>query len=74
MGRGYCWFDTGLPQALLDAGNFVSVVQQRQSQAICCPEEIAFMNGWIKAEDLLQTASKLSNDYGRYLEQIAKES
>ena len=75
MGRGYCWFDAGLYSSLLEASNFVSVLQNRQRQAICCPEEIAYVNGWITANDLLQLAAQLSkNEYGEYLKQLAEES
>lgn len=74
MGRGFCWFDTGQFDSLLEAANFVSAVQKRQGFSICCPEEIAYKNGWISAEDLLKLSDGLSkNDYGFYLKQILNE-
>ncbi|MCB1557183.1 MAG: glucose-1-phosphate thymidylyltransferase RfbA [Alphaproteobacteria bacterium] len=75
MGRGYSWFDTGLHSSLLSAGQFVETLQTRQGQAIACPEEIAFYNGWISADDVLKIAEDLSkNDYGAYLRDIVRES
>ncbi len=72
MGRGFAWLDTGTPEALLDASNFIQVVQERQGQQICCPEEVAFNMGYITREQLLETASQLGKTrYGRYLREIA---
>jgi glucose-1-phosphate thymidylyltransferase len=74
MGRGYCWFDTGLFSSLLEAGQFIQTIQKRQGQAVCCPEEIAFHQGWISRSDLLDQAKSLSkNEYGEYLKDIASE-
>ena len=68
MGRGFCWFDTGTHESMLDAAEFVMTVQKRQGLQISCPEEIAFAAGWIDAEQLLRLAAPLQkNDYGRYL-------
>jgi glucose-1-phosphate thymidylyltransferase len=68
MGRGYAWLDTGTHGSLLDAGNFVRTIQQRQGQQIGCPEEIAHEQGWITREDLLNQAERYKkNSYGRYL-------
>jgi glucose-1-phosphate thymidylyltransferase len=68
MGRGFAWLDTGTHESLLDAGNFVATLQKRQGQMIACPEEIAFANGWIDAEDVARLAAPLAkSDYGRYL-------
>nr|WP_299697890.1 glucose-1-phosphate thymidylyltransferase RfbA [Hydrocarboniphaga sp.] len=72
MGRGFAWLDTGTPEALLDASNFIQVVQERQGQQICCPEEVAFNMGYISRDDLLETAHQLGKTrYGRYLREIA---
>jgi len=68
MGRGYAWLDTGTHESLLDAGNFVRTIEQRQGQQIGCPEEIAFQKGWITRDDLNREATKYAkNEYGRYL-------
>jgi glucose-1-phosphate thymidylyltransferase len=68
MGRGYGWFDTGTHDSLLEAGNFVQTIQNRQGLQIACLEEIAYNSGWIDAERILKLAEPLrKNDYGRYL-------
>ena len=69
MGRGYAWLDTGTHGSLLDAGNFVRTLENRQGMQVGCPEEIAFNKGWISAELVLKIASKYGkNSYGRYLQ------
>ena len=68
MGRGYCWFDTGTHDSLLEAAEFVRTIERRQDLQIACPEEIAYKSGWIAAEQLARLAESLSkNGYGRYL-------
>ncbi|AEI96534.1 glucose-1-phosphate thymidylyltransferase RfbA [Roseobacter litoralis] len=68
MGRGYAWLDTGTHHSLLDAGNFVRTIEQRQGQQIGCLEEIAFDLGWITRADLDREAAKYAkNTYGTYL-------
>lgn len=68
MGRGFAWLDTGTHASLLDAGNFVRTLENRQGLQTGCPEEIAFNAGWIGAEQLREHAAKFSkNDYGAYL-------
>lgn len=68
MGRGFAWLDTGTHESLLDAGNFVRTLENRQGLQTGCPEEIAFEAGWITEAELRQRAEKFSkNDYGRYL-------
>jgi len=70
MGRGYAWLDTGTHASLLDAGNFVRTLQNRQGLQTGCPEEIAFDQGWISRETLSAAAARHGkNDYGRYLTQ-----
>lgn len=71
MGRGYAWLDTGTHGSLLEAGNFVRTLQERQGLQTGCPEEIAFEQGWID-RDQLKARAKLfaKNDYGRYLERL----
>lgn len=74
MGRGYAWLDTGTPDSLLEAGEFVRALEKRQSFRIACPEEIAFASGWISREELVVQAQKLAkSDYGRYLMRIVDE-
>ena len=68
LGRGMAWLDTGTHQGLLEASNFVEVVQKRQGFYIACLEEIAFRNGWINAETVLKLAkTHEKTDYGTYL-------
>ncbi|MHC4771548.1 MAG: glucose-1-phosphate thymidylyltransferase RfbA [Planctomycetota bacterium] len=75
LGRGLAWLDTGTPDSMLGACNFVQTVQQRQGLMIACPEEIAYRSGWIDTEQLLSLAQPLSkNGYGQYLIHIAAES
>ncbi|MCD6174151.1 MAG: glucose-1-phosphate thymidylyltransferase RfbA [Planctomycetes bacterium] len=74
LGRGLAWLDTGTPDSMLGACNFVQTIQQRQGLMISCPEEIAYRSGWIDAEQLLRLAEPLSkNGYGQYLAAIATE-
>ncbi|CCW20220.1 Glucose-1-phosphate thymidylyltransferase [Sphingobium indicum BiD32] len=75
MGRGYAWLDTGTPDSLLDAADFVRVLEKRQGFKIASPEEIAFRNGFIDGPQLEQAIVKLGkSDYGRYLRNILTES
>lgn len=68
MGRGLAWLDTGTHESLLQAGNFIETIEQRQGLKICCPEEIAYRQKWIDREQLKQLSERLkSNGYGRYL-------
>ncbi|MEF3082535.1 glucose-1-phosphate thymidylyltransferase RfbA [Luteimonas sp. SMYT11W] len=72
LGRGYAWLDTGTHQSLHEASNFIQTIQDRQGLQVCCPEEIAFGNGWIDAEQLERLAAPLlKNGYGKYLHQLA---
>ncbi|TAA10004.1 glucose-1-phosphate thymidylyltransferase [Pseudoxanthomonas winnipegensis] len=72
LGRGYAWLDTGTHKSLHEASNFIETIQQRQGLQVCCPEEIAFGNGWIDAAQLERLAAPLlKNDYGRYLHALA---
>ncbi|MDQ7263130.1 glucose-1-phosphate thymidylyltransferase RfbA [Paracoccus sp. PS-1] len=71
MGRGFAWLDTGTHASLLDAGNFVRTLEQRQGLQTGCPEEIAYSQGWIDAERLRDQARKFSkNQYGNYLARL----
>ena len=72
LGRGTAWLDTGTPDALLQAANFVQTIQARQGLQIACPEEIAFRLGWIKKNELLGLAEPLGKTaYGQYLIELA---
>jgi len=74
LGRGFAWFDAGTHGALLDASDFVRVLQNRQGQMIACPEEIAFLSGFIGKDELAAAAKALGkSEYGRYLERIVRE-
>jgi glucose-1-phosphate thymidylyltransferase len=74
MGRGYAWLDTGTHDSLLDAAGFIATLQKRQGLMVACPEEIAYRQGWITAEDILKLATPLKkNAYGQYLEKILTE-
>ena len=74
MGRGYAWLDTGTHDSLLDAAGFIATLQKRQGLMVACPEEIAYRQGWISAEDVLKLAAPLKkNAYGQYLEKMLTE-
>jgi len=71
LGRGIAWLDTGTPDSLMQAANFIQTIEERQGLKVCCPEEIAFRQGWIGAEALEKQASALQkNGYGQYLLQL----
>jgi glucose-1-phosphate thymidylyltransferase len=74
MGRGYAWLDTGTHDSLLEAGQFISTLEKRQGQKVSCPEEIAYHNKWITAEQLEALAVPLiKNGYGQYLQRLVTE-
>jgi glucose-1-phosphate thymidylyltransferase len=74
LGRGHAWLDTGTHESLLQASNFIETIEQRQGLRICCPEEIAFHNGWIDEDALRKLAQPLlKNGYGRYLLQVIEQ-
>jgi glucose-1-phosphate thymidylyltransferase len=71
MGRGFAWLDTGTPESMLEASQFVQALEKRQGFRIACPEEIAYVNGWIDREALLTEAAKVAKStYGAYLRSI----
>lgn len=73
LGRGFAWLDTGSHEALLQAANFVETIEKRQGQMIACPEEIAFHQGFIDREKLVELAKPLINSgYGKYLMSVAE--
>jgi glucose-1-phosphate thymidylyltransferase len=68
MGRGYAWLDTGTHDSLLEASSFIATLQRRQGLQVSCPEEIAFQNGWICANQVARLAEPLQKTlYGQYL-------
>ncbi len=74
MGRGYAWLDTGTHESLLDAGQFIATIEQRQGLKVACPEEIAYRKGWINAAQLEELAAPLrKNGYGQYLLRVLNE-
>ena len=74
MHRGFAWLDTGTHDSLIEAGQFVQTIEHRQGYKIACLEEIAYNNGWITKEKILEIAKPLSkNGYGRYLYSLVKE-
>ena len=75
MGRGAAWLDTGTHESLLEAAQFVQIIEQRQGLKICCPEEIAYLNGMIDADQLRAAAKNLGkNGYGEYLLGVIEET
>ncbi|NNN25286.1 MULTISPECIES: glucose-1-phosphate thymidylyltransferase RfbA [Pseudomonas] len=75
MGRGYAWLDTGTHDSLLDAGQLIATLENRQGLKVACPEEVAFRQQWITAEQLATLAAPLSkNGYGQYLRRILDET
>ena len=74
LGRGFAWLDTGTHDSLIEAGQFVQTIEHRQGYKIACLEEIAYNNGWISKEKILEIAKPLAkNGYGEYLYSLVKE-
>ncbi len=74
MGRGYAWLDTGTHESLLEAGQFIATLEKRQGLKVACPEEIAWRQGWIDAEQVRRLAEPLAkNGYGQYLLRLLAE-
>ena len=75
LGRGMAWFDTGTHDALIETSSFVQTIEKRQGMQICCPEEIAFENGWITGAELKTLAEPLlKSDYGRFLMDLVENN
>lgn len=71
LGRGFAWLDTGTPDSLLEAAQFVQTLEHRQGLKIACLEEIAWRNGWLASGDLISISEKMnSNNYGKYLKRL----
>lgn len=74
LGRGFAWLDTGTPDSLLEAAEYVRTVEKRQGQKIACLEEIAYNNGWIDLNTLQRQKMKLNkSNYGMYLNELLRE-
>jgi len=73
LGRGYAWLDTGTPESLLEAGNFIATIEKRQGLKVACIEEIAYRLGYITEGQLRIIAEGYKNSYGRYLTGLLKE-
>ncbi len=74
MGRGYAWLDTGTHDSMLEASSFIATIQKRQNLKVASLEEIAYRQGWISKERLIELAQPMKkNDYGQYLLRLANE-
>ena len=76
LGRGYAWLDTGTHESMLEAANFIHTIETRQGLQVACLQEIAYYNGWLKAEEIyadIQDQDMLKTEYGKYLLRIIKE-
>ena len=72
LGRGYSWLDTGTHESLVEASNYVKILEEHQGLKVCCPEEIAYKNGWISKETLIEQGNLMSkNQYGKHLLNVA---
>ncbi len=73
MSRGYAWLDTGTHESMMDASNFISIIQKRQGLQVGCIEEVAYRMGWITREQIeILAQPMLKNGYGKYLMNLAK--
>ena len=72
LGRGYSWLDTGTHESLNEASDYIKILEEHQGIKVCCPEEIAYINGWISKETLIKEGELLSkNQYGQHLLNVA---
>ena len=72
LGRGYSWLDTGTHESLIDAGSYIKMLEEHQGLKVCCPEEIAYKNGWISRDVLLEQGRLMEkNQYGQHLLNVA---
>ena len=73
LGRGYSWLDAGTHESLIDAGSYIKMLEEHQGLKVCCPEEIAYKNGWISKDVLLEQGSLMKNNqYGQHLLNVAE--
>jgi glucose-1-phosphate thymidylyltransferase len=74
LGRGFAWLDTGTPESLLEASEYVHAIEKRQGQRIACLEEIAFRAGWIDKEQMIKASNNYAKSgYGRYIRKVVDE-
>jgi glucose-1-phosphate thymidylyltransferase len=73
FGRGFAWLDTGTPESLMQAANFIQTIEERQGLKIACLEEIAYRKGFITAQQLAALAAGYRNEYGHYLRELAEK-
>lgn len=74
LGRGYAWLDTGTHESLMEAGNYIETIENRQGLKVCCPEEVAYNHGWIDAEQVKRLAAPLlKTGYGQYLMHLVEQ-
>ena len=73
MSKGYAWLDTGTPESLLEASNFIYTIEKRQGSKISCPEEVALENNWVDPETILKNIKK-SNSYNDYIKSLINET
>jgi glucose-1-phosphate thymidylyltransferase len=74
LGRGFAWLDTGTPESLIAASNFIETIEHRQGFKIACPEEIAYRAGFIDIDQMARLAKPLAtSEYGRYLLRLVEE-
>lgn len=72
LGRGYSWLDTGTHESLVDASNYIKTIEEHQNLKICCPEEVAYLQGWINKEQLIAIGKTMEkNEYGQHLLNVA---
>lgn len=72
LGRGYSWLDTGTHESLIEASDYIKMLEEHQGLKVCCPEEIAYKNGWITKEQLIETGKLMEkNQYGQHLLNVA---
>ena len=72
LGRGFAWLDTGTPDSLVEAAEFIRTLEKRQGFKVACPEEIALSQGWISPAAVLRLAEGYKGDYGAYLRRLAE--
>ena len=73
LGRGYSWLDTGTHESLVEASDYIRILETHQGLQVCCPEEIAYKNGWIGSETLLEQGKRMGkNEYGKHLINVAE--
>ena len=72
LGRGYSWLDTGTHESLVEASNYIKLLEDHQGLKVCCPEEVAFKNGWISKDELIKQGEAMKkNQYGQHLLNVA---